>query len=76
METRDDRFESDQRVRVSENAFPGSDDANDIAARGQIVTLKYITDESDGEVLWEAEMDDGTIIYPIESELLPPADNA
>lgn len=58
-------FESGQRVRIKPNAFPGSDDPADVAARGQIGTLVYWQ----GEDLWWWRGDNGVGASPIEGEL-------
>jgi hypothetical protein len=58
-------FKPGQRVRIKPDAFPGSDDPADVAARGQIGTLLY----SQGEDLWWWRGDSGAETSPIESEL-------
>lgn len=58
-------FEAGQRVRVKETAFPGSTEAVDVKARGQVGVL--VEELDDGLWLWRG--DDGTETAPIEEEL-------
>lgn len=58
-------WKTGDRVRVGMNAFPGSDEPCDRAARGQIgVLIEQIDDD-----LWMWRGDDGTVTYPKTDEL-------
>ena len=66
-------FKIDDQVRILENAFPGSDDPYDIAARGKIGTITASwSDElgKDWEGCWEVGIPELGDIFPvIESEI-------
>lgn len=52
-------------VRVSPLAFPGSNERQDVAARGQVGTIIEILDDE----LYRWRGSDGTVTCPITSEL-------
>jgi hypothetical protein len=63
-------FEVGQRVRIRETAFPGSDEWQDVEARGKVGTLiGWLAQADDGEKLWVWESDDGIRTSPFDSEL-------
>lgn len=57
-----------QRVRISENAFPGSDEPADITARGQEVTV-FASVSDDG--CWLVETDEYDLLPVLDTELEP-----
>lgn len=64
------QFEIGQRVRIKEDAFPGSNERVDIAARGATGTLINTIDPESDVWLWEWRNDkDGTVTYPTNDEL-------
>jgi hypothetical protein len=60
-------------VRIKENAFPGSDDPYDIAARGKVGTIiaSWANDLGEGwKDCWEVEIEGLGGIFPVtESEI-------
>jgi len=62
-------FHPGQTARIKETAFPGSNEPDDIAARGETGTL--VAEIDDGLWLWKS--DTGHIAYPITTELEEPA---
>lgn len=56
-----------QRVRISENAFPGSDEPSDNAARGQQVTV-FASVSEDGHC-WLVETDEYDLLPVLDTEL-------
>jgi hypothetical protein len=66
------KFEIGQRARVKEDAFPGSDEAVDVASRGSTGELIGILSQEDGGWLWIWLNDrDSSVTNPIDSELEP-----
>lgn len=64
-------FQVDQKVRILEGAFRDSDEPQDIALRGQIVTLAFdlaAIHGSDWAGCWEAETGEGELVQLIEGE--------
>ena len=57
-----------QRVRISEHAFPDSDDPRDVAARGQVVTV-FAAVSDDG--CWLVETDEYDLLPVLDTELEP-----
>lgn len=55
-----------QRVRISENAFPGSDEPSDNAARGQEATV-FAAISDDG--CWLVETDEYDLLPVLDTEL-------
>ena len=55
-----------QRVRISDNAFPGSDEPADIAARGAEVTV-FASASDDG--CWIVETDEYDLLPVLDTEL-------
>lgn len=57
-----------QRVRISENAFPDSDDLDDIEARGKEATV-FASVSDDG--CWLVETDEYDLLPVLDTELEP-----
>jgi hypothetical protein len=57
-----------QRVRISDDAFPGSDDQDDIEARGKEVTV-FASVSDDG--CWLVETDEYDLLPVLDTELEP-----
>lgn len=66
-------FQVDQRVRIKGSAFLGSDDPEDVALRGQIVTLTFdlskVFDPKEWAGCWEAITDMGQPVQLTEDEI-------
>lgn len=58
-----------QRVRISDDAFPGSDEPADIAARGQQVTV-FASVSEDGHC-WLVETDEYDLLPILDTEIEP-----
>ena len=62
-------FKVGDRVRIKEDAFPGSFDPYDVAARGQVGTITANWNDELGED-WEVEIEELGDIFPVaESEI-------
>jgi hypothetical protein len=59
------KFEVGQRVRVKQTAFGDSTEPADVAARGATGELLAQIDDD----VWEWRNDDGSVTFPIESEM-------
>ncbi len=57
-----------QRVRISDDAFPGSDEPADIAARGKEATV-FASVSDDG--CWLVETDEYDLLPVLDTELEP-----
>lgn len=65
-------FQVDQKVRIKESAFGDSQEPEDVAARGQVVTLTLDLSEvfgADWKGCWEGELENGKPVQLIESEI-------
>ena len=62
------KFHKGQRVRILETAWPGSNEPEDVAARGQLATLDCVWDTKT-PALWNAVTDDGEMHAVTEDEI-------
>lgn len=63
--TMEPKFQWGDKVRIKDNAFPGSDDPRDIEARGKIVEI--VDFGKDGEIeCWD---DEGELYTLLEDEI-------
>ncbi len=61
-------FQIGQRVRITDDAFPGSDEPDDIAARGQEATV-FASVSDDG--CWLVETDEYDLLPILAEEIEP-----